>query len=155
MEILEAHSCLERENWIRQIETYEWSAAKFLALLLREGRLLSELGGWAKLFLLTDGDKLVSFLTLSAQDCISDPALTPWLGFFHTAPAYRGHRYGKILMDHACRAAEEMGFRTVYIATDHVNLYEKYGFTYLENRLDVWGTDDRIYLKRLGEDKNA
>lgn len=155
MEILEAHSCLEQEKWIKQIETYEWSAARFLASLLREGRLLSELGGWAKLFLLTDGDELVSFLTLSAQDCISDPALTPWLGFFHTAPAYRGHRYGKLLMDHACRVAEKMGFRTVYIATDHVNLYEKYGFTYLENRLDVWGTDDRVYLKRLGEDKNA
>lgn len=155
MEILEYSPCSERDKWIKQIESYEWSAAKFLVSLLRENRLTAELGGWAKLYLLVDGEKLVSFLTLSAQDCISDPALTPWLGFFHTAPEYRGHRYGKTLIDHTCRAAEEMGYQTVYIATDHVNLYEKYGFTYIENRLDVWGADSRVYLKRLGEDKNA
>lgn len=155
MVILEYSSSLEKDKWIKQIETYEWSAAKFLASLLKENRLIAELGGWAKLFLLVDGENLVSFLTLSAQDCISDPALTPWLGFFHTAPEYRGHRYGKILIDYACRAAEEIGYQTVYIATDHMNLYEKYGFTYLENRLDVWGTDSRVYLKWIGEDKNA
>ncbi len=149
MEIKEYLSCADKEDIIDQIEAYEWRAAKFLATLLNENRLEQELGGWAKLFLLLDGKKLVSFLTLSAQDCISDPALTPWLGFFHTAPEYRGRRCGKILIDYACQAAKDSGFSTVYIATDHVGLYEKYGFTYLENRMDVWGTDSRIYQKEL------
>lgn len=149
MEIAEYLSCSHKEDIINQIETYEWSAAKYLSILLKEKRLQKELGGWAKLFLLLDGDKLVSFLTLSAQDCISEPALTPWLGFFHTAPEYRGHRYGEILIEHACQTAKENGFSSVYIATDHVGLYEKYGFTYLENKIDIWGIDSHIYNKQL------
>jgi len=28
-------------------------------------------------------------------------------------------------------------------------LYEKYGFIYMENRIDVWGEDSRIYYKDL------
>ncbi len=91
----------------------------------------------------------MSFLTLSAQDCIAEPTLTPWLGFFHTTPAYRGRRYGKILIDHACRAAKEMGYHKIYIATDYINLYEKYGFPHLENRVDIYGTDSRVYERKL------
>lgn len=55
------------------------------------------LGGWTKLFLLTNGDKLVSFLKLSAQDCILESSFIQGLGFFHTAPEYRGNHYGKHL----------------------------------------------------------
>lgn len=149
METVEYFSCAQKKNIVNQIEAYEWRAAKYLATLLKEKRLQNELGGWAKLFLLLDGEKLVSFITLSAQDCISDHALTPWLGFFHTAPEYRGNRYGKILIDHACQVAKENGYTKVYIATDHMDLYEKYGFTYWENRTDVWGIDSLVYQKQL------
>lgn len=149
MEVIEYFSCSEKDKFLNQIETYEWSAAKYLARLLKENRLQNDLGGWANLFLLVDGDKLISFLTLSAQDCISEPSFTPWLGFFHTAPEYRGKRYGKLLIDHACQVAKEIGYQTIYIATDHVNLYEKYGFTYLENRMDIWGIDSRVYKKQI------
>ncbi len=149
MEIVEYFSSSSKDKFLNQIEAYEWSAAKFLATLLKENRLQETLGGWGKLFLLIDGDKLVSFITFSAQDCIADPNITPWLGFFHTAPEYRGNRYGKLLIDHVCEYAQEDGFSEVYIATDHIDLYEKYGFTYLENRIDVWGEDSRIYKKEI------
>ena len=149
MEIIEYFSCVEKDKFTEQIEKNEWSAAKFLATLLKEHRLQDTLGGWANLFLLIDGDKLISFLTLSAQDCISEPSFRPWLGFFHTAPEYRGKHYGKLLIDYACQVAKEQGYQTIYIATDHVDLYEKYGFTYLENRTDIWGIDSRIYKKQI------
>lgn len=149
MEVAEYYSCAKKDKYLKQIESYEWSAAKFLATLLKENRLQQTLGGWGKLFLLVDGDALVSFVTFSAQDCIDDPDITPWLGFFHTAPEYRGNRYGKLLIDRVCELAREDGFKEVYIATDHINLYEKYGFTYLENRIDVWGTDSRIYKREI------
>ncbi|MDE5896492.1 MAG: GNAT family N-acetyltransferase, partial [Clostridia bacterium] len=116
-----------------------------------ENRLQDALGGWGKLYLLVEGAALISFVTLSARDCISAPDLTPapWLGFFHTAPERRGKRYGKILIDHVCNIARETGYKTIYVATDHIGLYEKYGFRYLENRIDVWGADSRIYTKEL------
>lgn len=149
MEVIEYFSCLEKDKFLNRIEACEWSAAKFLAKLLKENRLQKDLGGWANLFLLTDGDRLVSFLVLSAQDCISEPAYAPWLGFFYTAPEYRGNRYGKLLIDYVCEAARNDGYKSIYLATDHIGLYEKYGFDYLENRIDVYGEDSRIYKKIL------
>ena len=149
MEIIEYFSCQNNQEYLKQIEIYGWSAAKFLATLIKEERFEQTLGGWAKLFLLVDNDTLVSFVTFSAQDCIADPDMTPWLGFFHTAPEYRGNRYGKVLIDSVCELARNEGFKVVYIATDHVGLYEKYGFTYIENRIDIWGVDSRIYVKNI------
>lgn len=148
MEILEFSSCKNRESYLKQIEACDWGAAKFLATLLKENRLEQTLGGWCKLFLLTEGEELVSFVTLSAQDCVDDPSMTPWLGFLHTAPSHRGHRFGKLLLDCACENAKQEGFGEVYLATDHVGLYEKYGFVYLQDRLDVWGEVSRIYKRK-------
>lgn len=151
MRIIDYFSCSEKETYLAQIKNFEWRAAKFLAMLLEENRLQEALGGWGELFLLLEGDAVVSFLTLSERDCIAarDFAGTPWLGFFHTAPAYRGNRYGKILIDHACDCARLKGYETIYIATDHVGLYEKYGFTYIKNAIDIYGEDSRIYRKTL------
>lgn len=149
MKITEFFSCSKKEKFLSQIKAYEWGAAKFLATLLKENHLQDTLGGWGKLYLLIDEDTLISFITLSAQDCISDPALTPWLGFFHTAPEYRGNRYGKFLIDYVCEVARNDGYKTIYLATDHIGLYEKYGFDYVENRIDIYGEDSRIYQKVL------
>ncbi len=151
MEILDYFLCQEKEKYLPQIERYEWRAAKYLAALLKENRLHDALGGWGSLYLLVEGDVLISFVTLSERDCIaaSELNVTPWLGFFHTAPEYRGNRYGKRLLDHACVIAKEKGYDEIYVATDHVGLYEKYGFRYLKNSIDVRGADSRIYRKKL------
>ena len=79
----------------RKIGSCDWGAAKYLAVLLKDGRFETVLGTGGKLFLLCDGDKLVSFVTLTHQDCIDDIRLFPWLGFVFTAPEYRGHRYSE------------------------------------------------------------
>lgn len=151
MEILEYFSCSDKNKYLSQIEASGWRAAKYLAALLKENRLRDALGSWGNLYLLVNGDTLVSFITFSERDCISAPEFlsAPWLGFFHTAPEYRGNRYGQKLIDHVCNLAKEKGFKKVYIATDHIGLYEKYGFEYLENRVDVWGEDSRIYQRML------
>lgn len=133
---------------IDQIEQGDWRAAKYLAKLLREG-IFQQAVGSGTVYLLMDGEKIVSFVTLTRQDCIADEALYPWLGFFYTFPAYRGHRYGGRLLEYAANEAKKRGHDQVYLATDHVGLYEKYGFTYWENRADIYGEDSRIYIKKV------
>lgn len=149
MEITEYFSSPKKNIYLNKIAKCEWNAAKFLLTLLKENRFHEVLGGWGKLYLLVEKDKLISFATLSAEDCISTPELTPWLGFFHTTPEYRRNRYGKILIDHVCKTAKYMGYKEIYLATDHTGLYEKYGFHYFENRIDKFGEDSRIYKKEL------
>lgn len=147
MKIIDYFKNERQEHWRAQIAQYEWRAAKFLAQLLAEGSFHSTLGQ-GTLYLLVEGETLVSFLTLAERDCIEAPEYTPWIGFVHTAPEYRGHRYVGKLIDHAMSVAGQHGAQQVYICTDHVGLYEKYGFTYLENRVSIYGEDSRVYVRK-------
>ena len=133
--------------WRSQIAACEWRAAGLLTKLLEEGT-FHELLGRGTLYLLADGDTLVSFMTLAERDCIEAPEYAPWIGFVHTAPAYRGQRCAGKLIDHAVAQAGQHGAKQVYICTDHVGLYEKYGFIYLENRISIYGEDSRVYVRR-------
>lgn len=147
MRIIDYFKDDRQEHWLGQIAQYEWRAARFLAQLLAEGSFHSTLGQ-GTLYLLVDVEKLVSFLTLAERDCIDEPAWTPWIGFVHTSPEYRGRRCAGKLIDHAVSEAGQHGAEQVYICTDHMGLYEKYGFSYLENRVSVYDEDSRVYVRR-------
>lgn len=149
MEIINYFESKNKPELIKKIEKCDWSAAKFLVELLTKGIFDETLGGWGKLYLLMDGEKLVSFLTFTGLDAVRDESLTPWIGFVFTVPEYRGHRYAGLLLTHAEQEAVRMEYPKMYIATDHVGLYEKYGYTYWENRTDIWGDDMRVLYKDL------
>lgn len=149
MQVVDFFESADQQSLIRKIEQGNWGAAKFLAKLLQEGTFQQAVGG-GTVYLLMDGETIVSFVTLTRQDCIADESIYPWLGFFYTFPAYRGHRYGGKLLDYAAKEVKKQGHKQVYLATDHVGLYETYGFTYLENRIDIYGGESRVYVKNLG-----
>ena len=149
MKIFDYFSGKEAE-WIDKIRTCDWSAAKFLADLLEQNKFHETLGG-GSLFIMSDGEKLVSFCTLTEKDCIEDDSLFPWIGFVFTVPEYRGNRYSGELIAHACAEAEKQGCDGVYIATDHIGLYEKYGFKYVESRTDIYNEESRVYYRKLRE----
>ena len=124
----------------------DWGAGKFLLDLLEKQTVAETLGGPGKLFFLLDGENVVSFLTLTGQDCIAFPDFTPWIGFVFTFPEYRGHRYAGLLLDHARECAASNGFPFVFLASGHSGLCEKYGFSHWGNLHDIHGEDSRIYI---------
>ena len=137
------------EELRKKIAECDWSAARFLTDLLQKGAFFETLGGSGELYLLMDGEKLVSFATLTHQDSVRDEAIYPWIGFVFTQKEYRGHRYAGQVLAHAEVAAAKQGYRRVHIATDYVGLYEKYGYTYQESRVDCWGHNQRVLYKDL------
>lgn len=139
----------DQERLIGKIAQADWGAARFLVKLLQEGTFLQTVGGEGELYLLMDGENIVSFATLTRQDAIRDETMYPWIGFVYTYPGYRGHRYSEKVLSYAERIAASQGHKRVYINTDHVGLYEKYGYVYLENRVDCWGEDGRVLYKDL------
>ena len=149
MNIIHYFESEKQRELIEKIATCDWSAARFLVELLQKGTFHETLGGWGELYLLMDGENLVSFVTFTGQDAVRDESLTPWLGFVYTVPEYRGHRYAGQLLPHAEAQAAPRGYSKIYIATDHVGLYEKYGYSYQENRIDCWGYDQRVLFKNL------
>ena len=134
-----------RQFLLQELRRCDWSAGRFLVRLLEEKAFANTLGGEGKLFFLLDGNSVVSFLTLTAQDCIAAPDKTPWIGFVFTFPEYRGRHHIGTLLEHARKCAAQNGFPFVFLATDHVGLYEKYGFSYWGSRCDVHGEMSRIY----------
>ena len=147
MQIIDYFACNDKTHWRAAIAENEWRAAKHLARLLEQGNFHDEVGK-GTVYLLTEGEKLVSFLTLAERDCVDVP-YGPWIGFVHTAPEYRGHRHVGKLIDHACAVAREQDVSRVYLCTDHVGLYEKYGFTNLENRVSIYGEDSLVYVREV------
>ncbi len=149
MEITNYFTSSSKEHWKKEIGRAVWVAAKFLLQMLNENSVEKHIGKDAKLFLLTDGTKLVSFCTLAEKDEIEAQGLKPWIGFVFTFPEYRGKHYAGKLIAHACKTASEMGENVIYISTDATGLYEKYGFTFQCIMDSIWGEKARVYKKVL------
>lgn len=151
MEIIEYFAGNHCKDWIDKIESCDWGAAKLLADLLRDNNKFEDaLGSNGELFILKHEEELISFATLTQRECIVDDNLYPWIGFVFTVPQYRGMRYSEKVIEYACDVAKKRGYQRVYIATEYADaLYEKYGFQYMENRVDVFGATNRVYYKEL------
>lgn len=148
MEIINYFDSSDPKHWLAEIKKSDWGAAPVLAEFLEDGMFFEKLGDGV-LLLLTDGDRLVSYLTFSYQDCVDDKSLYPWIGFVFTSPEYRGHRYAGRLIERCEELAREHNVKNIYVCTDHTGVYEKYGFHYRENRVDIYGDDSRIYVKSI------
>lgn len=146
MEIKEYFSATDREHWLTEIKKSGWGAGQFLWELLRDGRFRQLCGKTARVYLLTDGEELISFCTLAELDDVRDTDLGPWIGFVYTFPAYRGHRHAGKLLEHAFDTAVSEGAERVYISTGHTGLYEKYGYTFCSLLPDMNGELSRIYV---------
>ena len=152
MKVIEYFTTENKEHWLNEIQRSDWSAGQFLYQLLRENNLKETVGATALVPMLVDGDELVSFCTFAPLDDIQPTELTPWIGFVYTFPKYRGHRYAGQLLDYAESIATIMGREYVYISTNHIGLYEKYGYEFFEMAKDIGGEDSRVYRKALQEE---
>ena len=141
----------EQDFWKEKIKLANWGAADFLISLIDKNEFYETLGEDSKLYLLVKDSSLVSFCTYTNQDCIRDEKLFPWIGFVFTFSEFRGNRCAFDLFDYIFETEreKEKPVEKIYIATDHENLYEKYGFTFIEKRIDVWGDECKIYFKNV------
>lgn len=151
MEVREFFSSENKEYWVKQIERADWGAAKFLTELLTTDKINDALGENALVLMLTDSERLMSFCTFAPLDEVQPTSLSPWIGFVYTFPEYRGHHYAGQILDYAECLATIMGQECIYISTDHIGLYEKYGYEFFEYGKDIGGEQVRIYRKVLDD----
>ena len=149
MKIIEYFSCDNKELWLKQIEECDWDAGKYLAYLLKTDSLSELVGKGSRVLMLTEGEELISFCTLAPLDDVQPTDLTPWMGWISTFPQYRGKRLAGELLAYGERLAEKDGATHIHISTNHIGLYEKYGYEFYMNALDVEGEETRVYRKKL------
>ena len=149
MKIIDYFTTDDKAHWLNELGKCDWDAGRYLHDLLLNDSLKELVGENTRVLLLTEGETLISFCTLAPMDDIQPTDLTPWIGFVYTFPAFRGQGYAEKLMRHAEELAKADGAASVHVSTNHVGLYERYGYTFFGMMKDVSGEDSRVYVKHL------
>jgi len=100
-------------------------------------------------YLMMKNNNIIGSYGLITNDFISRQDLWPWLCALYIEESERGQRLGAILLEHGRIEAGKLGYAKVYLATDHVGYYEKYGWHYFENGYHVSGAETRIYETKV------
>lgn len=96
-------------------------------------------------YLLQMEEEVIGCAGLITNDFISRGDLYPWLCGLFIHEHHRGHAYSSLLIDKAKADAKKFGYKDLYLCTDHVGLYEKFGFQYIGQGYHPWEAASRIY----------
>jgi ribosomal protein S18 acetylase RimI-like enzyme len=110
--------------------------------MLKEGRVI----GWTGLYEheVVSG-KVYGWEGSLKKNEVTSEELSPWITPLLVHPDERGNSYGKLLLEHARREAGRLGFKYVYLTTNHIRYYEKYGFREVGLTIFTWGRPTKIY----------
>lgn len=149
MQIIDLLKIEEKEKYLNKLKECDWVAGRYLADLIINNSLVKLCGEYSHVFMLVENDEIISFCTYVFQDDIRDETMYPWIGFVYTYPKYRGNHYFGVLLKHIINKANGENYHKIYVSTNEVGLYEKYGFIYYKNMLDITGNDSRIYYLKI------
>lgn len=117
---------LEWSNKNMPIEQYlEYKTNK----ILQDNNVISIIG-------LVKKNKLIGFISLLKNDYKERKDLTPWYATMYVLKEYRLKGYSKILNNAILNEAKLLGYKKIYLKTELVNYYEKFGAIYIENLND-------------------
>lgn len=87
--------------------------------------------------ILVDENNLIGFISMFPQDGHEDLGFSPWYATMYVKKEYRGKGYSKILNDAILNEAKNRGFKEIYLKTELINYYEKFGAVYVMNLSDT------------------
>lgn len=131
---------LEWSNKEKNLDQYvEYKISK----ILNEDKVISILG-------LVDDKNLIGFISLFKYDGDERCDLSPWYATMYVKKEYRGNGYSKVLNDAILRKAKKLGYKKVYLKSDLVNYYKKFGAIYIDRlkngeNLYYIELDDKIF----------
>jgi len=132
------------ESVIQYAENCSWKAGPFLAKQMKENRF----SDWERVFVATEDTNICGYCTIAKTDGIPNASYTPYISFMFVGEEYRGQRLSEQLIKFALAYAKDIGFKEVFLVSGEEGLYEKYGFTKIDDKKDSWGNDEQIF--RIG-----
>lgn len=104
---------------------------------------------WETPFAAIANGRIVGMATITKTDYYPLPGVFPWISTIFVCEEFRGRRISEKLIDTANRYAKKLGFERTYIPTEHVGLYEKYGYRYVKEIVNYGNGVDRLYVKEI------
>lgn len=136
------------EIWSRvrnYADNCSWKAGKLLANNM-DNNVFKE---WERVIVAVDNEKICGYCTVAKTDCIPNVCYTPYIGYIFVDEKYRGNRLSQELIRYAMDYLKSIGFNRVYIVSDHENLYEKYAFDIIDCKIAPWGSEEKIFMRKL------
>ncbi len=135
--IMEIVNIMDNEKYIREYAelcTLEWGSRDYdesfidkkVKRILSKDKVISVLG-------LIENGVLMGFISLFKFDGEERQDLTPWYATMYVKEEFRGMSYSHLLNEAIILEARNLGYERLYLKSDLVNYYEKYGAKYLED----------------------
>lgn len=109
------------------------------------GRVLAEAGPIPDAYIAVDHGQVVGGYTLAIKQILYSEAEGLWIATLYVDPKFRGQHLSPILIDHARRRGGELGYEKIYLASEHCNYYEKYGFYTIGPDACAWGEPTQMF----------
>ncbi len=126
-------------------KTCSWKAGAFLAKLMNENGFEE----CERVIVAIENNTIIGFCTVTKKDSIPNVTYSPYIGFIFVDENYRGKRISEKMISYAISYIKELKFEKVYLVSDHINLYEKYGFNKIDERTDFWGNIETIFVQDI------
>ena len=90
--------------------------------------------------------EIIGFYQLIENDNLAHRTeLSPFVSTLYVDERVRGYGFGELMLTHAKYEAAKLGYDKLYISTDHIGYYEKYGFREIGMDTYTWGNPTKIY----------
>ena len=136
---------LKWNELIEYAENCSWIAGKHLASMMRN----HTFDEWESVFAAITEDKIIGFCTFLKTDYYPENRYSPWISTIFVDEKYRGMRISERIINKAIEYAREQNFLKVYIPSDMIGIYEKYGFQKVDELQNYGGDIDNIFAKEI------
>ena len=133
------------QGTIRYAASCSWKAGPYLAKAMQENRFAD----WERVFVAVNNEEITGYCTFVKKDCIPDVDYYPFIGFVFVDEVYRGARLSQRLINAVIEYARELSFNNIYITSGEKGLYEKYGFSKIDEKVDSFGNWEQVFIKKI------
>ena len=146
---MEIKEIFKDDAWWRKTINYakncSWNAGKSLAEIM-ENNWFSDC---ERIFITIDNENIIGYCTFTEKDCIPDVNYTPYIGFIFVEEKYRGNRISEKMIFRVIEYAKQINYNKIYIVSGEINLYEKYGFIKIDQKMANYGKEAQIFMKEI------
>lgn len=133
------------DELIAYAKACSWVAGRHLAGMMETDAFTE----WESVFAAVSGERIVGFCTFLKTDYYPENRYSPWISCIFVDEACRGRRISGEMIETVIVYAKEKGFSKVYIPSDMLGFYEKFGFEKIDELENYGGDMDHIFAREI------